>query len=215
MTGRGCFAALAMAVGGASAAGGGEVFTPQEVVTWEQRTFTGPVEYRATEIDGREAVHATCDGNGATALYLAKEIDLTRTPILEWSWRIERTFGDIDETSKAGDDYPARLYAVYDGGWRRWRTEAVNYVWASALPEGSTWPNAYTSRARMVALRSGTDRTGEWVTERRNLVDDFRELHGTERRLIHGIAIMTDCDDTGQPMEGWYGEIRLLPETGP
>jgi hypothetical protein len=115
----------------------------------------------------------------------------------------------IDETTKSGDDYPVRVYGVFDGGLLQWRTEAVNYVWASNRPEGSTWPNAYASQAMMKALQSGASRAGEWVTERVDLAKDFRSLHGSSHGIIHGLAIMTDCDDIGKPIEGWYGEIRL------
>jgi hypothetical protein len=185
------------------------VFAPRDIAGWEAKKFKGAVQYNVTQIDGREAVHAMCSGKDASALFLRREIDLAETPILEWSWRIEDTFGVIDETTKSGDDYPVRVYAVVDGGLLQWRTEAVNYVWASNRPKGSAWPNAYASQAMMTALQSGASRAGEWVTERVDLAKDFRSLHGSSHGIVHGLAIMTDCDDIGKPIEGWYGEIRL------
>jgi hypothetical protein len=188
------------------------VFSPLDILGWATEQFKGPVKYEIVQIDGQNAVHAVCTGKGATALYLQREINLRETPILEWSWRIANTFGAIDETTKAGDDYPVRVYAVFDGGLRRWRTEAVNYVWASAQPKGSVWPNAYASQAMMVALQSGNSGAGAWVTERRDLAKDFQRLHGSSHEMIQGLAIMTDCDDVGREIEGWYGEIRLRPD---
>jgi hypothetical protein len=185
-------------------------FTPRDILGWEVEQFKGPVQYRIVRIGGREAVHAPCAARGATARFLKRDIDLRETPILEWSWRIEDTFGAIEETTKTGDDYPVRLYAVFDGGFRRWRTRAVNYVWASNQPKGSVWPNAYAFQAMMTAVQSGPSRAGEWVTQRRDLAADFERLHGSGYETIHGLAIMTDCDDVGRPIEGWYGEIRLL-----
>jgi hypothetical protein len=190
----------------------GIVFSPLDILGWTTERFKGPVKYEIVQVDGQNAVHAVCTGKGATALYLGREINLRETPILEWSWRIKDTFGAIDETTKAGDDYPVRVYAVFDGGLRRWRTQAVNYVWASAQPKGSIWPNAYASQAMMMALRTGTSGAGEWVTERRDLAKDFQRLHGSSHDIIHGLAIMTDCDDVGGGIEGWYGEIRLRPD---
>ena len=187
------------------------VFTPRDIAGWETEQFKGPVEYRLVQQDGREALHAVCTGKGASARYLRREIDLRETPILEWSWRIQGTFSGRDERTKAGDDYPVRVYAVVDGGLLGWRTQAVNYVWASARPAGSVWPNAYASQAKMLALQSGSARAAEWITERRDLASDFQRLHGASPAVIHGLAIMTDCDDVGQPMEGWYGEIRVRP----
>ena len=203
--------ALVQIIAASGVVAGDLVFTPRDIAGWETEQFKGPGSHRVVQKDGREALHAVCTGRRASARYLRREIDLRETPILEWSWRIRGSFSGRDERTKAGDDYPVRVYAVFDGGLLGWRTQAVNYVWASARPAGSVWPNAYASQAKMLAMRSGPSRAGEWVTERRDLASDFQRLHGASHAVIHGLAIMTDCDDVGQPMEGWYGEIRLRP----
>lgn len=200
---------LANTITASGMAGGDTVFRPRDIAGWETEQFNGPVQYRVVHEEGRQALHATCTGKGASARYLKRDIDLRETPILDWSWRIEDTFGGRDERTKAGDDYPVRVYAVVDGGLLKWKTQAVNYVWASEQPAGSVWSNAYASQAKMMALQSGPSRAGGWVTERRDLASDFQRLHGASPPVINGLAIMTDCDDVGQPMEGWYGEIRL------
>ncbi|WP_018861533.1 MULTISPECIES: DUF3047 domain-containing protein [unclassified Thioalkalivibrio] len=188
------------------------IFSPADILNWETRAFEGETQYKSVEIDGRHAVHASCD-NSASGLYLKKTIDLERTPILEWSWRVDKTFTGIDETTRAGDDYPARVYVVKDGGLLRWRTRAINYVWASEKPEGADWPNAYASQARMLAVRSGPPaETGQWFSQRRNVREDFQRLHDRAVDSIDAIAIMTDCDDTESTIEAWYGEIRFVPE---
>ena len=81
------------------------------------------------------------------------------------------------------------------------------------MEQGSDWPNAYAGQARMIAVRSGpADTEGLWHTERRNIREDFRRYHDREQTSVNAIAIMTDCDDTGQETEAWYGTLRLLPE---
>ncbi|MCP1726935.1 hypothetical protein J2T60_000900 [Natronospira proteinivora] len=190
----------------------GLTFSPEDIIQWQVERFDGETEYRLVEVDGRQAIHARCD-NAASALYLEQTIDLNETPVLEWEWRVASTFGeDIDETVKEGDDYPARVYAVMDGGWRRWRTRAVNYVWASQQAAGEHWPNAYTDSVVMLALRSGDDQAGNWQQERRNLKEDFKRFHDLEISTIDGLAIMSDCDDQETTIEAWYGSLRLLPE---
>lgn len=186
------------------------VFEPADIMQWERHSFTGETEYRLSEIDGRPAVHARCTDGSASGLFLRQDIDLERTPIIEWEWRVERTFEGIDERTRAGDDYPARLYAVDQHSLRVWRTRAINYVWASQETQGAQWPNAYQSRAAMVAMRSGVESEARWVTERRDLRRDFRDIHDRDLSVLNALAIMTDCDDTGQHAEAWYGEIRLL-----
>ncbi|SEO79165.1 DUF3047 domain-containing protein [Aquisalimonas asiatica] len=193
--------------------GAERVFTPADIIDWKRHSFEGETTYELVEIDGREAIHARCTDGTASGLFLEDSIDLNKTPIVEWEWRVDETFSGIDETVRAGDDYPARLYAVDEHSVLRWRTRALNYVWASEMEQGADWENAYASQARMIALQSGPpEESGQWVTERRNLRDDFRTYHDRDLDTIDALAIMTDCDDVGEPIEAWYGEIRLLPE---
>jgi hypothetical protein len=163
-------------------------------------------------MDG-EALRARCF-NSASGLFLKRKIDLRVTPVIEWSWRVDAVFdASVDETTKAGDDFPARLYVVREGGVAVWRTRAINYVWASAMPAGSDWPNPFASQARMVALHSGAPAApGQWITERRNIREDFRRYHGRDVESIDAVAIMTDCDNRGAAAEAWYGPVRFLAE---
>lgn len=204
-------AVFGLLLGAAVAPGEELVFPPAAIMDWEAHSFEGQTRYTLTEVDGREAIHAQCESATASGLFRRVPVDLRETPILEWRWRVNAVYAGIDETTREGDDYPARLYIVDEHRWMPWRTRALNYVWASERPRHSDWPNAYARQARMIALRSGPSDDG-WVSERRDLREDFRRYHGRDVETVEAIAIMTDCDDTGQRAEAWYGTIRLLPE---
>ncbi len=200
-----------MAAVACTAAAGEQVFEPADILQWSHHSFTGETTYRLVEKDGAPAVQAICEQGTASGLFFRGGIDLTETPILEWRWRVEEVLEGVDETRRAGDDYPARLYVVDEHTLLRWRTRALNYVWSSAMPEGADWPNAYAEQARMIAVRSGAGEDG-WVMERRNVQKDFRRYHDREVDTVDALAIMTDCDDTGQRTEAWYGPVRWLAE---
>lgn len=187
-------------------------FTPEDIMNWAPHSFAGTTDYRLVEVDGRQAVEANCTDGTASGLFYREDIDLTRTPIVEWEWRVDQTLTGIDETTRAGDDYPARIYLVDESPILRWRTRALNYVWASTSKPGSDWPNAFASQARMIAV-AGAEHAGQgWRTERRNVLADFRQHHDREPDRINAVAVMTDCDNTGQQARSWYGNIRFLPE---
>jgi len=206
------FVLMTMGLLSASSTLAEKVFVPADIIEWEAHSFLGHTQYSLIEVDGREAVHAVCDEGTASGLFLRQEIDLNETPILEWEWRVDSTFQGIDESTREGDDYPARLYAVDEHRIARWRTRALNYVWASEKAQGSHWPNAYQFRAMMIAVRSGSpSQPGQWKTERRDLQADFKKYHDRDVDSIDALAVMSDCDDTGEQAEAWYGEIRLLP----
>ncbi|MGK7297158.1 MAG: DUF3047 domain-containing protein [Candidatus Wenzhouxiangella sp. M2_3B_020] len=184
-----------------------------DILDWETQSFEGRTNYAiVTGADAdadHGAIRASCRDATASGLVLEREHRLADAPVLEWRWRVDSTYAGIDETTKDGDDYPARVYVVAER-WPAFRSRAINYVWASSRPPGATWENAYASQFMMVAVRSGDRQLGEWVTERRNVLEDFRELHDLDPETVDALAIMTDCDDAGQSATAWYGPIRWL-----
>lgn len=181
-------------------------FSAGDLEGWKSRSFAGQTRYRLEIQDGRQVLHAVSSAS-ASGLYREATIDLAKTPYLRWSWRIGNLLATQDERSKAGDDYPARVYVVFSRGPLLWRTRAINYVWSSHQPAGSEWPNAFTANARMVAVRSGAAEVGQWVHESRDVYDDYRRAFGEEPGEVSAVAVMTDTDNTGQAAEAWFGDI--------
>ena len=181
-------------------------FSQGSLEGWNERRFAGHTEYRLVELDGNTVLHAQSQAS-ASGLYREMGIDLQHTPFLNWSWRTEQLFEGNDEQTRAGDDYPVRVYVVFSGGVRFWRTRAINYVWSSHQPLGSEWPNAFTGNARMIAVNAGSEGLGEWQHLQRNVLEDYRRLFGETPRRADAVAIMTDSDNTGQSAEAWYGDI--------
>jgi len=205
-------ACVAFALGSGSAgAESVEVLRNGDIAGWEEKVFEGKTRYETVRQDGRIVVRATSRGT-ASGLYLRRRIDLEKTPILRWTWRVDGTLGDIDERTRAGDDYSARVYVIRAHPVLLWRTRAVNYVWASTRAVGETWSNAYTDSSRHVAVRSGDAHAGHWVEERRDVRADFRELFGESVRYVDAVAIMTDTDDTGGGAVAYYGDITFTSD---
>lgn len=61
----------------------------------------------------------------------------------------------------------------------------------------------------MVAVESGNENIGKWVTERRNVYEDFKMYFGEESPQVGGIAVMTDTDNTGESAIAYYDDIRI------
>jgi len=141
------------------------------------------------------------------------KIDLTKTPWVNWSWKIERGLPALPEKTKSGDDYAARLYLVKSGGALIWNTKALNYVWSGSHDRDASWPNAYKPKnSIMLAARGTSDKTGEWVTEKRNVREDFKQAFGKDIKSIDAVAIMTDTDNSGLSASAAYGDIYFTAE---
>ena len=86
-------------------------------------------------------------------------------------------------------------------------TEAINYIWESKTPIGTIVPNPYTGFVQMIVTQSGNQRVGEWITEERNVYEDYKKAFGEEPTNISGVAIMTDTDNTKESATAYFGDI--------
>ncbi len=177
-----------------------------DISVWEPWNFSGETRYTPVQVDGRRAVMAVSESS-ASGYYRKLTVDLHQTPVLRWSWRVDNTYGQVDETSREGDDSPARVYVLSTHPVLFWKTRALAYVWSSAQPEGSDWPNAYMSNERVIAVRSGHRGLGDWHQERRNVREDFKRYFGIDIRYINVVAFMTDSDNSKQRAVTYYGDI--------
>lgn len=181
-------------------------FSQGDLNGWQTKVFSGKTSYALRKEDGRTVLRADSHA-AASGLYRETSIDLRRTPILNWTWKVDNILTGNDERTKAGDDYSARIYVVFSGGAMFWRTRAINYVWSNKQPVGSNWLNAFTSNAGMIAVESGVSRTGQWIQINRDVLADYRKIFGEEPGAVDAVAIMTDTDNTGAAATAWYGDI--------
>lgn len=181
-----------------------------DLSAWEVQVFQGETTYRIVqEPDGTPVLMADSQ---AAASGLVKKItfDPSDYPILTWRWKIEHTLEKGDARTKEGDDYAARVYVIFPH-WIKPLTRSINYIWANRLPQGEAVPNAFFSRAMLLAVQSGNDYAGQWLREERNIVEDYRRLFGGEPPQAGAIAIMTDTDNTGEAVRAWYADLVLHP----
>jgi len=181
-------------------------FSHGDLKGWQTKVFSGETRYSLEREEGRMVLRAD-SRQAASGLYSEVSIDLNKTPLLNWTWKIDDILTGNDERSKAGDDYPARVYVVFSDGVMFWRTRAINYVWSNRQPIDSNWFSAYTNNAGMIAIQSGSGHVGRWMEESRDVRADYRRLFGEEPGRVDAVAIMTDTDDTGAAATAWYGDI--------
>jgi hypothetical protein len=186
-------------------------FDNGDLNNWTEKVFNNKTSYQVVTEGQRTAIQAISN-NSASGLYREMNINLEKTPYLNWSWKIENTLSNANEQSKQGDDYPARVYVVFSGGLFFWRTRALNYVWSSHQKVGSEWPNAYTGNANMVAVQNGKQHIGKWINEKRNIREDYKRIFGADITSADAVAIMTDTDNTEQKATAYYGNIYFTTQ---
>jgi len=195
---------------------------------WKPLTFKKIEKHTTYTLvkDGGAVVVKAVSEASASGLTREININLKEYPIVQWRWKVANVLKKGDVTRKEGDDYPARLYITfeYDSGkvsfFKKAQYEttrllygqypplgAINYIWESKAPKGTVAPNPYAEQVKMIVVETGAERLNQWVSEERNLYEDYKKAFGEEPPMISGIAIMTDTDNTGESATAYYGDI--------
>jgi len=205
-------------------------------IGWELLTFKKikyPTTYTLVNDDKRTVVKAM-SRHSSSGLIREVTINSKAYPIIHWSWKVENILQKGDLTRKSGDDYPARIYITfkYDssrvGIVEKVKYEAIkllygeypplaaiNYIWANKARLETLAPNPYTDRVQMIVTQSGSANLKKWMTEERNVYEDYKRAFGQEPPDISGVAIMTDTDNTNESAVAYFGDIvfKKKPDT--
>lgn len=197
-------------------------WTPLEVAGIEVRT-----RYRLVDDNGSTVLRADSQG-GASGLSRQMRIDPAELPWLRWRWKVGNLIESADLRRKDGDDFPARLYVMFDYPLEKLPFIERNrlrlaralfdphlpaatlcYVWDGKVPAETIAPSAYTGRVRIIVVESGAARVKQWVDVQRNVARDFRAAFGEDAPAVSAIAVATDTDNTGTFATAWFGDISF------
>ncbi|MFK7816750.1 MAG: DUF3047 domain-containing protein [Gammaproteobacteria bacterium] len=181
-------------------------FSEMNMKDWENKSFEGETLYTIKSEKEKFFLYAKST-QSASALYKKIKVNIHETPFLNWSWRIDQALPTLNEKTRIGDDYAARVYVVFKTGFTPLSAKALNYVWSSNDQSEGYWPNAYTDKAIMVPLRSNRDETNTWQNEKINIKEDLLKYFDKPPKYIDGIAIMTDTDNSQGIASASYGDI--------
>ncbi len=165
----------------------------------------------------------------ASSLAAVLHVDPAQTPLLRWRWRVSNVVAASDMRRKAGDDYAARVYVLFDLPPERlsvgdrlkisaarllYGTQvpaaALCYVWGTAQAVGESGWNPYTDRLRMIVVDSGKAHVGQWRAVVRDVASDFRAAFGGSAvPAISGLAVAADTDNTGEKVEARFSDLSF------
>jgi len=118
----------------------------------------------------------------------------------------------INENSKKGHDFAARVFAVKKTGATPLSNRAINYVFSSNSAVGQSWPSPYTKKSIDNVLANTKDNLNIWVTVKANVKEDFKKFHDLDVNELDGLAIMSDTDNSKMEAIAYYQNIYFSAE---
>ena len=189
-------------------------FTEKEFGTLKVRKVMGAkgeTEYSLGSNENGQFLRAEAKGT-ASGLGQKVKIDLNKTPFINITWKIEKDLKGIDEKTKKGHDFAARVFVVKKTGLTPLSNKAVNYVFSSNNSVNESWRSPYTKSSVDYVLSTTKDNINEWVTVKANVKEHFKKLHDLDVEELTGVAIMTDTDQTKIKAISYYQNIYFSSE---
>lgn len=175
---------------------------------WKGQTWGSPkYEFRVVTQGGRKALHLKSQNDSST---ISKEIkvDVKAHPVLQWTWQAVTLPKGGDARKSATDDQAAQLYVTFPRFPSQVRSRIISYLWDTSAPAGSVFKSEKTGLVTYVVVRSGPGDVGKWVTESRNVLEDYQKIYGeAPGEEVGAISISIDSNDTRSSAESYFGDI--------
>jgi hypothetical protein len=176
---------------------------------WQKQRWGSPVyDFTIVEDGGRRVLHGKSANDSST---ISKEIkgkvSLKDTPVLVWSWKVVTLPRGGDSRRKETDDQAAQIYVTWPRFPEAARSRIIGYIWDTTAPAGLTIKSQKTGTVTYIVVRSGSADLGKWITEQRNVREDYKQIFGEEPEDPAVISVAIDSDDVKGTAEAFVGPI--------
>ena len=181
-----------------------------------------PGEWELSENKGKADLALVPDGDGEAlrlrsrsssySLQKSVEIDLKKTPFLQWQWKVTELPQGGDFRKEDTNDQAAQLLVVFS--WGTFKKEVVAYIWDSTAPKGTTGKDPSSSyvpflTVHTVVVESGNTESGRWVTMTRNVAEDYKRLFGHAPDKVVGIRLQINSQHTKSRAESYWRSLTF------
>jgi len=153
-------------------------------------------------------------GNGAIAVeplknagILQRQVDIALKPgtKLSWDWIVEELPSRLPEDQLTSHDYMS-IAAEFDDG------QDLTYFWSCSLPVGKAFRcpiPRWTPLESHMAVRSGFSDLGKWVSDERDVYEDYRQHIGGSAKSVTRIWLLGVSLFQRRPGSCRFGEMQI------
>ena len=180
--------------------------TTQETVPkgWELSAHKGEPHLQLVQDEGKQALRLRSD-QASFSLQKKIQISLQASPFLVWDWKVTELPKGGDFRRSGSDDQSAQLIIAFSS------SRFLTYIWDSTAPKGliASASAPLFKKIFAVVMQSGTPGLGTWITERHNLIDDYKQAYNEEPEAIEGVRIQINSQHTQSRAESYWRSIAV------
>jgi hypothetical protein len=177
---------------------------------WDKPVLFGSGNWKVVDDSGDQVIKLRTEAS-SFALEKGIVVDLSKTPYLEWKWKVTvlPTGGNFE--SPEADDQAAQLLVVFPKTFFE-RRKVITYIWDPTAAKGTIADGAgpIYLNVKAIVVQSGYGEIGKWLTEKRNVVEDFRAVFGAIPERAVAIRMQINSQHTKTIAEVFWKTIRFI-----
>lgn len=200
------------------------------IESWKPLKFPKIKQYTIYSIlteNGNSYLKAEAN-RSASGIIFKRIFNVFEYPLIKWRWKISNIYKKGNAKKKSGDDYPIRIYvifkydppkasfiekAIYNGAKLIYGEypphSSLNYIWANRVHEERIITSPYTNKSRMITIEAGPSKSGQWIDEKTNILEDYKRAFGEDPPAMASLAIMSDADNTKEHAVAYIDHITI------
>ena len=184
----------------------------QTLAEWDKPVHFGTGSWKVVDDAEDQAIKLRTESS-SFALEKSITVDLRQTPYLEWEWKVTVPPAGGDFSSPDTDDQAAQLLVVFPKTFFE-RRKVISYIWDPTAPQGTIGAAAgpLYLNVKAIVVESGAGQIGNWVLEKRNVVEDYRALFGEIPERAVAIRMQINSQHTKSVAEVFWRTIRFTAE---
>jgi hypothetical protein len=212
-----CLSILIGALGVGSLYAGQEIIIlgkgkTQALAEWDKPVHFGTGMWNVVDDAEHQAIKLRTESS-SFALEKSITVDLSQTPYLEWEWKVTVPPTGGDFSSPDTDDQAAQLLVVFPKTFFE-RRKVISYIWDPTASKGTIAAAAgpIYLNVKAIVVESGAGEIGNWLLEKRNVVEDYRALFGEIPERAVAIRMQINSQHTNSVAEAFWRTIRFTSE---
>jgi hypothetical protein len=184
----------------------------QTLGEWDKPVHFGTGSWKVVDDREGQAIKLRTESS-SFALEKSITVDLRQTPYLEWEWNVTVPPTGGDFSSPDTDDQAAQLLVVFPKTFFE-RRKVISYIWDPTAPKGTIGAAAgpIYLNVKAIVVESGAGQIGNWLTVKRNVVEDYRALFGESPERAVAIRMQINSQHTKSVAEMFWRTIQFTSE---
>jgi hypothetical protein len=133
------------------------------------------------------------------------DVDLTQYPYLCWRWKVGELPSGGDFRRPHSDDQAAQVLVAFQD--RR----VLTYIWDTTAPKGTEGGASSIPLVHIFAVvcESGPELLNRWISEARNLAQDYQRAYGRPAPRVKGIRLQINSQHTATSAKSQFAEVTF------